>query len=88
MPVLVTTRIPGLPAEAYDETAAQLAGALRSTEGFIAHAGSADVDGVTVTELWEKEADWAGFFETHVRPNLPESLPAPTVVEIRQTILR
>jgi heme-degrading monooxygenase HmoA len=88
MPVLVTTRIPGLPAEAYDETAAHLAGPLRGAEGFIAHAAAADSDGVTVTELWEKEADWMGFFETYVKPNLPETLPAPTMVEIRNTILR
>jgi heme-degrading monooxygenase HmoA len=88
MPVLVTTRIPGLPAEAYDETAAHLAGPLRGAQGFIAHAGAADPDGVTVTELWEQEADWLGFFETYVKPNLPETLPAPSVVEIRNTIVR
>jgi hypothetical protein len=29
-----------------------------------------------------------GFFETYVKPNLPETLPAPTMVEIRNTILR
>lgn len=53
MPVMVTTRIPGLPAETYDQTAAHLAGPLRDTDGFIAHAASADAHGVTVTELWE-----------------------------------
>lgn len=74
--------------EAYDETAAHLAGPLRGADGFIAHAATADADGVTVTELWEAEGDWSRFFETHVKPNVPATLPPPTVVEMRNTILR
>jgi heme-degrading monooxygenase HmoA len=88
MSVIVTTRIPGLPGEAYDETASHLAEPLRGADGFIAHAASADIDGVVVTELWETEGDWSRFFEAHVKPNLPGTLPAPTVVEMRNTILR
>jgi hypothetical protein len=88
MTVIVTTRIPGLPAEAYDETSTHLAAPLRSASGFIAHVAQADAEGVTVTELWSEQADWQQFFDTYVKPNLPPTLPAPTVVEQRNAILR
>jgi heme-degrading monooxygenase HmoA len=87
MPVIVTTHIPALPPEAYDETARRLAGALRASEGFIAHAASADAAGLTVVELWEAEASWRRFFDAHVRPGLPGDLPEPTVAELRNAIL-
>jgi hypothetical protein len=88
MPVLVTTRLPGMPPQAYDETAAQLAGPLRSADGFIAHAASADGDGVTVTELWHATDDWQRFFDAYVKPYAPDDLPPPTVVELRNAIAR
>lgn len=87
MSVLVTTRIPDLPGDAYDQIAAQLAEPLRAADGFIAHAASSSRDGVTVTELWEARADWQRFFEANVEPNLPAGLPAPTITEVRNTIL-
>jgi hypothetical protein len=87
MTVMVTTRIPGLPAEAYDEIASGMEGALRAAQGFMAHAGAADPDGVTVTELWEEEADWRRFFAASVEPNLPSGLPTPEVVEVRKALL-
>ena len=86
MPVIITTHIPALPAEAYDETARLLADPLRRSDGFIAHAARADAEGVTVTELWEAEEDWRRFFDAYVGPNMPEGLPAPTVVEQRNAI--
>jgi hypothetical protein len=83
----VTTRIPGLPAETYDRTAAHLAGHLRDADGFIAHAASTDAHGVTATELWEAQTHRDQFLEKYVKPNLPVTLPPPTVVDIRNTIL-
>jgi hypothetical protein len=88
MTVMVTTRIPALPGEAYDGISSQLAGPLRGAEGFVSHVAAVDPDGVTVTELWQAEGDWRQFFETYVEPNLPAEMPAPTIVELRNTILR
>jgi hypothetical protein len=88
MPVLVTTRLQGMPPHAYDQTAIHLADALRAADGFVAHAATADDDGVTVTELWDDTADWQRFFDAHVKPNLPAELPPPSVVELRNAIVR
>lgn len=88
MPVIVTTRLQGMPPQAYDQTATQLAAALRTADGFIAHAATADHDGITVTELWDDAADWQRFFDAHVKPNVPPELPPPAVVELRNAILR
>jgi heme-degrading monooxygenase HmoA len=77
-----------MPPQAYDQTASQLAGALRAADGFIAHAATADDDGVTVTELWADAVDWQRFFDAHVKPNVPAELPPPAVVELRNTIVR
>jgi hypothetical protein len=88
MSVIVTTRLQGLPPQAYDETSAQLEGVLRNADGFIAHAATVDSDGVSVVELWDAADDWERFFATYVKPNLPDDLPPPVVVEVRNTILR
>jgi heme-degrading monooxygenase HmoA len=88
MTVLVTTRIPSLPGEAYDQTAAALAEPLRAAPGFIAHAATVDDGGVTVTELWDASDDWRAFFEANVKPSLPDTLPPPETVELRNAILR
>lgn len=88
MPVIVTTRLQGMPPEAYDETARHLAAPLRSADGFIAHAATANADGVTVTELWNAESDWQQFFDTHVKPNLPNGGQPPEIVELRNAIVR
>jgi heme-degrading monooxygenase HmoA len=88
MPVIVTTRLEGMPPQAYDQTAHHLADALRAADGFIAHAAAADDDGVTVTELWADAGDWQQFFDAHVKPNVPRDLPPPAVVELRNAIVR
>jgi heme-degrading monooxygenase HmoA len=88
MPVIVTTRLQGMPPQAYDETATHLTDALRAADGFIAHAATADGGGVTVTELWDDEADWQRFFDAHVKPHVPAELPPPAVVELRNAIVR
>jgi heme-degrading monooxygenase HmoA len=89
MPVIVTTRLEGVPPQAYDQTADHLADALRAADGFIAHAAAADGDGVvTVTELWDDAGDWQRFFDAHVKPNVPRDLPPPAVVELRNAIVR
>jgi heme-degrading monooxygenase HmoA len=84
----VTTRIPSLPGEIYDQTAAALAEPLRGAPGFLAHVATVDDDGVTVTELWEAPSDWQAFFEAYVQPNLPDTLPPPETVELRNAIVR
>jgi heme-degrading monooxygenase HmoA len=88
MPVIVTTRLEGVPPQAYDQTADHLADALRAADGFIAHAAAADEDGVTVTELWDDAGDWERFFDAHVKPNIPPDLPPAVVVELRNAIVR
>jgi quinol monooxygenase YgiN len=88
MPVIVTTRLDGMPTQAYDQTADHLADALRAADGFIAHAAAADGDGVTVIELWDDAGDWQRFFDVHVKPNVPRDLPPPAVVGLRNAIVR
>jgi hypothetical protein len=87
MPVMVTTRLQGMPPEAYDETAGHLAAPLRGATGFIAHAATADADGVTITELWHAEGDWRRFFDAQVKPNLPHTVQPPDIVELRNAIV-
>lgn len=88
MLVIVTTRLEGMPTQAYDQTADHLADALRAADGFIAHAAAADGDGVTVIELWHDAGDWQHFFDVHLKPNVPHDLPPPAVVELRNAIVR
>ena len=87
MSVIVITRIPGLPGETYDQIAGSLQDQLTAAPGFVAHAGSASSEGVTVTEIWDQESDWRRFFEANVQPNLPPGLPAPEVVAVRKLML-
>lgn len=88
MPVSVTTHLPGLPPQAYDEIASQQAAPLRAAPGFVSHAADVSADGVVVTEVWEQRADWERFFVERVQPHLPPGLPEPTVVELHNVIAR
>ncbi len=79
----MTQHVPGMPAEAYDQTTAQVGDTLRGAPGFISHAGVVDADGVTVTELWETREQWQTYFDEHVKPHLPPDLPEPSFTELR-----
>lgn len=77
MTVLMSSELPGVTDEGYQHLVALLADALRSSDGFIAHAAGPTDTGYTVTELWESEAAHEAWYSTHVAPAMPPSAPAP-----------
>jgi hypothetical protein len=85
MAVLVTTHLPGLPAEAYDSIASQQAEPLRAARGFVSHAATVSAEGVTVVETWSAREDWQQFFEERVKPHLPPGV-SQTVAELHNVI--
>lgn len=88
MPIQMTNRAPGMPAEAYDEIMRDVAEPLRRSEGFISHAAQLTDAGLTVTEVWETREQWERWFDSSVRPHLPPGAHAPTVVELHHVVGR
>ena len=86
MPIQMTNHAPGMTAEVYDEVMTHAAAPMRAAPGFIAHAAQVRDDGVTVTEVWESEEDWRRWFDTAVRPHLPEGAPDPQVAGLHRVV--
>jgi hypothetical protein len=75
MAVLMIGEVPGLTEDVYAGMMGQLMPVLRSSKGFVSHAGGPSPSGGwRVVEIWESEADGDAFFETAVKPNLPPGM--------------
>ena len=75
MAVLMIGDVPGLTEDVYAGMMGQLMPVLRSSKGFVAHAGGPSPSGGwRVVEIWESEADGDAFFDTAVKPNLPPGI--------------
>lgn len=86
MAVLVTSTY-GLDISVYDQLAAGLAGPLQAAPGFRVHTAYPVGGGFAVTEIWDDAQDHKAFFESAVRPNIPDGVPFEvTVTELRNTI--
>ena len=80
MAVLMIGEVPNLTEEVYSGMIAQMMPLMRSSKGFISHAGGpSPAGGWRVVEAWESEADCEAWFDANVKPNLP-----PGVVPDRQ----
>lgn len=88
MAALVTSTY-GLDISVYDQLAAGLAGPLKAAPGFRTHAAYPVDGGFAVTEIWDDAQDHKAFFESAVRPNIPDGVPFQvTVTELHNTIGR
>jgi hypothetical protein len=75
MPVLLITEQPKLDAETYTAMIENLMPLLRSSKGFVSHAGGpSPAGGIRIIEIWHSEADSLRFFEDNLKPNLPPGI--------------
>jgi len=74
MAVLMIGEVAGMTEDVYAGMIGQLAPVLRSSKGFISHAGGPTDTGWRVTEVWESKEDGDAFFENAVKPNLPPGI--------------
>ena len=79
MAALVTSTI-GLPIGVYDQIAAGLTEPLKAAPGFRSHAVYPVDDGFVVTEIWDDAQDHRAFFESAVKPNMPDGVPVKVEV--------
>jgi heme-degrading monooxygenase HmoA len=86
MSVVVRHHASGMTADQYSAVATPTTDALRNASGFIAHYAFAEGDGMTVSEIWESQADHDKFFDEVIRPKLPQEIPPPAVFDVINTI--
>lgn len=82
MSVVVRHHAPGMTADQYSAIADVTMGDIQSANGFIAHYAFLEGDGLTVSEIWETQADHDAFFDEYIRPKLPQEIPTPAVFEV------
>ncbi|MFZ2176253.1 MAG: hypothetical protein WAW17_19890 [Rhodococcus sp. (in: high G+C Gram-positive bacteria)] len=82
MSVVVRHHAPGMTADQYSAIADVTMGDIQSAHGFIAHYAFLEGDGLTVSEIWETQADHDAFFDEYIRPKLPQEIPTPAVFEV------
>ena len=75
MAVLMIGEVEGLTEEMYAGMLEGLKPSLQSAKGFISHCGGPSPNGGwRVVELWDTEEDGATWFESTVKPQLPEGI--------------
>jgi hypothetical protein len=86
MAVLVNITF-GLDISVYDQLAAGLAEPVKAAPGFRTHAAYPVEGGFVVTEIWDDAQDYRAFFESAVKPNIPEGVRFEIeVIELHNTI--
>jgi hypothetical protein len=86
MAVLVNTTL-GLDIAVYDQLAAELTDTVKAAPGFRTHAAYPVEGGFAVTEIWDSAEDHRSFFDSAVRPNIPDGVPLEIqVIELRNTV--
>ena len=77
----------GLDISVYDQLAAGLSEPLKAAPGFRTHAAYPVEGGFVVTEIWDNAQDHRAFFESAVKPNIPDGVPFEIqVIELRNTV--
>jgi len=75
MPVLMIAEVAKLTEEVYGGMVGQMMPLMRTSKGFIAHAGGPNpAGGWRVVEIWESEEDGEDWFGNNVKPNLPPGI--------------
>lgn len=83
MAALITSTI-GLDISVYDQIAADLTGPLKAAPGFRSHAARPADGGFVVTGVWDSAGDHRAFFDSAVKPNMPDGVPVTIeVTELR-----
>jgi heme-degrading monooxygenase HmoA len=76
-----------LPIEVYDQITERATAPLKASPGFRSHVAYPVEGGFRVTEIWDSAADHAAFFDSAVKPNVPEGVPLEVeVIELHNTI--
>jgi quinol monooxygenase YgiN len=78
MAVLMTAQLPGATQETMDGPRPLLE-QIRAAKGFVVHANGPVPGGWRVTEVWDSQADFEGWFEANVKPAFPEGAPLPSI---------
>src|ERR1035437_2929452 len=73
----------GMPPVAYDQVIAAVAESQMGADGFVAHYGVVDGDGITVIEIWDSQAQHDKCFDANVRSLLPPGPPEPEFWALR-----
>jgi hypothetical protein len=79
MAVLMTAQLPGATQEMIDGMRPLLEDQIRRANGFVVHANGPVAGGWRVTEVWDSQADFEAWFESNVKPALPEGAPEPVI---------
>ena len=85
MTTLKRHHAPGMAPEVYDHVNVDVAESQMGADGFVAHYGVVEDDGITVIEVWESKAQHDKWFDATVRPQLPPGTPEPEFWEIRSS---
>lgn len=79
----------GLDISVYDQLASALTDALRAAPGFRSQVAYRVDGGFRVTEVWDDAADHQAFFESAVKPNIPDGVPFElSVIELHNAFSR
>jgi hypothetical protein len=81
---------PNLDEATYAAMMEQLTPVLRSSKGFVSHAGGpSPAGGIRLIEIWETEADSRKFFDDNLKANLPPgAVPDVTYSELHVAFTR
>jgi heme-degrading monooxygenase HmoA len=83
MTALVNTTVP-LDIAVYDQMSTGLVDACKAARGFRSHAAYPVPGGFMVSEIWDSADDHRAFFDSALKPNMPEGV-AVEVIELRNT---
>ena len=82
MAVLKGHHAPGFPLDLYQQLLEEVKPSQSAADGFVAHFGADEGDGLTVTEVWDSVAQHDAWFDVVIRPELPAGTPEPEFFEI------
>ncbi len=85
MTVLKQHHAPGMPAEVYDQVAAEAMPSQSKADGFVAHYAIVEDGGITVIEIWDSIDQHDAWFNEVVKPHLPPDTPEPTFAELHNS---
>ncbi len=74
MAILMTAEVPGMTQEMVDGMTQALNEQMKTQPGFVIHTNGPVDGGWRVTEVWESQDNFNSWYESLVKPNLPEGI--------------